>query len=270
MSDPTATGTAGPTPGRVASTWHRDITVRLDDPDARWPEPGQPVTLAPAGTAAPADPLAPAARLAMRHRLLDVAVDIEATSWVPWDELPQALRDRARALVDDLDPGWFDLDDPDQPWRDETERAAAYRDTGESALSWLADLAAGRDSHERVAERPRPGDPLWDAELEHRRQVSARAVDALDDLERLARQLDGSFPDDLRGVLEVIARRRGGVEGLVATRPGCWEADHLRHLAGLASHDDYEPWDPTAPEVEQPAAEPVEGNGTEGDQAGEG
>jgi hypothetical protein len=43
-----------------------------------------------------------------------------------------------------------------------------------------------------------------------------------------------SFPDLLRECLEGVALELGGVEALVRTRPGSWEADHLRALAAMA------------------------------------
>lgn len=42
-----------------------------------------------------------------------------------------------------------------------------------------------------------------------------------------------NLPDRLSVALSEVARRRGGVEALVAHRPGCWEADHVRALGWL-------------------------------------
>jgi hypothetical protein len=43
-----------------------------------------------------------------------------------------------------------------------------------------------------------------------------------------------SFPDMLRDALTDAARHLGGTEQLVRTRPGSWEADHIRALTGFA------------------------------------
>jgi hypothetical protein len=42
-----------------------------------------------------------------------------------------------------------------------------------------------------------------------------------------------NLADRLSVVLSEVARRRGGVEALVAHRPGCWEADHVRALGWI-------------------------------------
>lgn len=42
-----------------------------------------------------------------------------------------------------------------------------------------------------------------------------------------------NVPELVRGALEVVAAEVGGVEELVAHRPGSWEADHVRSLAAL-------------------------------------
>jgi hypothetical protein len=72
--------------------------------------------------------------------------------------------------------------------------------------------------------------------IEQWRQSFARLVDAIDRYEQDCWDTEpgGSFPDGLREALEEVAARRGGVEELVRTRPGCWEADHIRALAALA------------------------------------
>lgn len=43
-----------------------------------------------------------------------------------------------------------------------------------------------------------------------------------------------SFPDMLREALEAVAVGLGGTDELVRTRPGSWEAGHLRDLAMAA------------------------------------
>lgn len=43
-----------------------------------------------------------------------------------------------------------------------------------------------------------------------------------------------NLPERLRAALESLAEECGGAEALVAHRPGCWEADHVRALAALA------------------------------------
>jgi hypothetical protein len=52
--------------------------------------------------------------------------------------------------------------------------------------------------------------------------------------EQWCQENGASFPDLLREVLEVMAADLGGTEGLVRTRPGSWEAQHLRALAAGA------------------------------------
>ncbi|HVT78307.1 MAG TPA: hypothetical protein VHD87_14825 [Acidimicrobiales bacterium] len=42
-----------------------------------------------------------------------------------------------------------------------------------------------------------------------------------------------NLAERLRSALEALAVERGGVEALVAHRPGCWEADHVRQLAAM-------------------------------------
>jgi hypothetical protein len=53
---------------------------------------------------------------------------------------------------------------------------------------------------------------------------------------RAAAAHEPDFGGWLASVLEVVARERGGSEALVAGRPGCWEAEHVRRLAAGADH----------------------------------
>ena len=51
---------------------------------------------------------------------------------------------------------------------------------------------------------------------------------------RAAVEYEQDFGGRLASVLEAVARERGGSEALVAGRPGCWEAEHVRRLAAGA------------------------------------
>jgi hypothetical protein len=42
-----------------------------------------------------------------------------------------------------------------------------------------------------------------------------------------------NLAERLGAALATLAEELGSVEALVAHRPGCWEADHVRNLAGL-------------------------------------
>lgn len=150
------------------------------------------------------------------------------------DRLPEqarvSLMVRKRAMVDRLEPGWYeDLE------ADGVTDAVIELETTE----YLESLAAGDISHPDVEPRPRdPKSSEWAAMVEQLRARHAAAVEALAELELDCAFTGGSFPDDLREVLEALARRLGGSEALVETRPGCWEADHIRALtAGV----DWEP-----------------------------
>lgn len=99
---------------------------------------------------------------------------------------------------------------------------------------------------------------LTDAEAAEVATHQGAAVEALDVLERICERYELSFPDAVREVLEVLAQRRGSVAGLVATRPGCWEAEHISALA-----DGYDlgavvstSWNPPAPPAPEPRPEP--------------
>jgi len=54
---------------------------------------------------------------------------------------------------------------------------------------------------------------------------------------RAALDSEQDFGGWLAGVLEDIARERGGSDSLVAGRPGSWEAEHVRRLAAGADFD---------------------------------
>jgi hypothetical protein len=59
------------------------------------------------------------------------------------------------------------------------------------------------------------------------------ATDAI----RTAGEHEHDFGGWLAGVLEHVARERGGSESLVAGRPGSWEAEHVRRLAAGADFE---------------------------------
>jgi hypothetical protein len=56
------------------------------------------------------------------------------------------------------------------------------------------------------------------------------ATDAI----RAAAELEHDFGGGLTGVHEHVARERGGSDSLVVSRPGSWEAEHVRHLVAGA------------------------------------
>lgn len=62
------------------------------------------------------------------------------------------------------------------------------------------------------------------------REATARIVDLVEDLVDVVRAGD-DLGDVLSCALGQAADRVGGVEALVAGRPGSWEADHVRQLA---------------------------------------
>jgi hypothetical protein len=66
--------------------------------------------------------------------------------------------------------------------------------------------------------------------------VNAYTDDAKDAV-RAAVDSEQDFGGWLAGVLEDVARERGGSEALVAGRPGSWEAEHVRRLAAGADFD---------------------------------
>lgn len=66
--------------------------------------------------------------------------------------------------------------------------------------------------------------------------VNAYTDDAKDAV-RAAVDNEHDFGGWLAGVLEDVARERGGSEALVASRPGSWEAEHVRRLAAGADFD---------------------------------
>lgn len=150
------------------------------------------------------------------------------------DRLPEAVRvsvmARKRAMVAQLEPGWYEDLEADGATDDEIKL---------ETTEYLGSLAAGNISHPDVEPRPTdPKSPEWTAMVEQLRARHAAAVEALAQLELECAVTGGSFPDDLREVLEALARRLGGSEALVETRPGSWEADHIR---ALAAGVDWEP-----------------------------
>lgn len=147
------------------------------------------------------------------------------------DQMPSAAREavlaRRRAMVERLEPGWYDDDE------DLTEAEIELE-----ATELLESLAAGDHDHPNVERRPSdPQSPEWAAMVEQLQARHAAAVEALAQLELDCAAYRSSFPDDLRAVLEELARRLGGTEALVGTRPGSWEADHIRALAAGADYD---------------------------------
>jgi hypothetical protein len=138
-----------------------------------------------------------------------------------------AVMARLRAMVERLEPGWYDDDEDLTEAENELE-----------ATEMLESLAVGSYSHPDVERRPSdPKSPEWAAMVEQLRARHTAAVDALAQLELDCAVYGGSFPDDLRAVLEELARRLGGSEALVETRPGSWEAHHIRALAAGADYD---------------------------------
>lgn len=66
--------------------------------------------------------------------------------------------------------------------------------------------------------------------------MMADMTQAVVDLETYCAEKDYSFPDVLRSILEQAWA--ASVDGLVRTRPGSWEASHIRALAEAATWED--------------------------------
>ena len=66
--------------------------------------------------------------------------------------------------------------------------------------------------------------------------AEGESTQAATDAVRDAAEDEQDFGGWLAGVLEAVARERGGSQALVAGRPGCWEAEHVRRLAAGADH----------------------------------
>lgn len=134
---------------------------------------------------------------------------------------------RKRALVERLEPGWYE---------DGEDLSEAEHEL--EATELLESLAAGWRCHPEVEGRPSgPSSPGWAAMVERRRFQATAAVEALAELELDVAAYGGSFPDELRGVLEDLALSLGGSAELVESRPGCWEANHIRALAAGADYE---------------------------------
>jgi hypothetical protein len=161
-----------------------------------------------------------------RRELLALVREVRQLDRLPV-EARAAVAERKRAMVERLEPGWYDDDE------DLTEAEIELE-----ATELLESLAAGDYDHSDVERRPSdPTSPDWAALVEQLRARHAAAVEALAQLELDCAAYGGSFPDDLRSVLEELAKRLGGSEELVDTRPGCWEAVHIRALAALADYE---------------------------------
>jgi hypothetical protein len=173
----------------------------------------------------PGSPAAPGTPVSRRELLALVREVREIDERTPAEALG-AVMARKRAMVERLEPGWYDDEDLTEA-ENEIE-----------ATELLESLAAGDYDHPDVERRPSdPKSSEWAAMVEQLRAHHAAALEALAELELDSAAYGGSFPDDLRSVLEELARRLGGTEALVETRPGCWEADHIRALAALADYD---------------------------------
>lgn len=61
-------------------------------------------------------------------------------------------------------------------------------------------------------------------------EAQARLLDLIEDITDVVRAGD-DLGDVLSAALGVVANRVGGIEDLVAGRPGSWEAEHVRRLA---------------------------------------
>jgi hypothetical protein len=66
-------------------------------------------------------------------------------------------------------------------------------------------------------------------------RVHARLVAALTAPLRMAEHGGPDFAGARSAALQDVARTRGGAGALVESRPGSWEADHVRQLGGIES-----------------------------------
>lgn len=169
-----------------------------------------------------------------RRELLALARELRRVDRLSAQDRDAVLA-RKRAMIDRLDPGWYD---------DLQAAGVAGDDIELDTTDYIESLAYGHEHHPDVERRPTdPQSTEWAAMVEQRRARHAAAVEALAQLELDCAAYAGSFPDDLRAVIEDLARRVGGSWELIETRPGSWEATHIQALAAGADHDaDPEGW----------------------------